>query len=324
MTQNTKRLAVIMDPIESVNAYKDSTIGMIWAAQREFSVDYLTVDQLWLNAGIAKGVAQSLSLNNPTGDTKNGDWYQLGEKREVKLGDYAVILMRKDPPFNMEYIYATYILDRAQIQGAYVSNNPQALRDMNEKAYTAWFPEFCPTTLITRDMQRMREFQETHGQVVAKPLDGMGGKSIFVVKPNDGNHQVIFETLTDNGKRFAMVQSYIPAIKDTGDQRVIVIDGEVCPYALARIPTGTDHRGNLAAGGKGVGVELSPRAREIAEAVGKVLKERGVLFAGLDIIGDHLTEINVTSPTGIRELDKQFGLDLGKQYIDALVKRVSR
>jgi len=323
MSVITKRLAVVMDPIESVTAYKDTTVGMIWAAQREFNIDYLTLDQLWLDAGIALGQAQSLSINSPTGESDTKPWYELGSKREVKLGAYDIILMRKDPPFDLEYIYATYILERAGIQGAYVSNDPQALRDINEKAYTAWFPEYCPKTLITRDMQRMINFQKTHGRVVAKPLDGMGGKSIFVVNPEDGNRQVIFETLTDYGQRFAMVQQYIPEIKDTGDQRIIVIDGEVIPFALARIPSQGEHRGNLAAGGKGVGMELSKRALEIANGVGKVLKDKGVMFAGLDVIGDYLTEINVTSPTGIRELDKQFNLDLGKKYIDALLRKVT-
>lgn len=322
MTSTIKHLAVIMDPIESVAAYKDTTIGMLWAAQREFKLDYLTLDDLWLDAGVAYGQAQSLRINDSTGQTEH-QWYELDDPKEVKLGDYDVILMRKDPPFNLEYIYATYILERAEIQGAYVSNNPQALRDINEKAYTAWFPEYCPATLVTRDMQRMINFQKTHGRVVAKPLDGMGGKSIFVINPDDGNRQVIFETLTSNGRQFAMLQAYIPEIKDTGDQRIIVIDGEVIPYSLARIPSKGEHRGNLAAGGKGKGIKLSERAKEIAEGVGKVLKEKGVLFAGLDVIGDYLTEINITSPTGIRELDKQFGLDLGKRYIDALLQKIT-
>lgn len=322
MTVKTKRLAVVMDPIGSVTAYKDTTVGMIWAAQREFNIDYLTLDRMWLDAGVAKGQAQTLILHNHTGNTANGDWYELSESFEIDLGEYDVILMRKDPPFDLEYIYATYILERAEIQGATVSNNPQALRDINEKAYMAWFPELCPETLITRDMQRMVAFQEKHGRVVAKPLDGMGGRSIFVVNPEDGNRQVIFETLTEYGQRFAMVQAYIPEIKTSGDQRIIVINGEVVPYALARMPSKGEHRGNLAAGGTGVGVELSPRAREIAETVGRVLKDKGVLFAGLDIIGDYLTEINVTSPTGIRELDQQFNLNLGKQYIDALAQLI--
>jgi len=308
-----------MDPISSVTAYKDTTIGMLWAAQRSCSVDYLTMNDMWLENGNAKAMVQSLQLHNPIGDVSAGDWYDLGERQEVTLGDYDIILMRKAPPFNLEYIYATYILERAQIQGAYVSNNPQALRDMNEKAYTAWFPELCPATLITRDMRRMIDFQREHGRGVAKPLDGMGGKSIFVIKPEDGNRQVIFETLTDSGKNFAMVQAYIPEIKETGDQRIIVINGEVIPYALARIPTKGEHRGNLAAGGTGKGIELSERALHIAQTVGAELKRRGVLFAGLDVIGDYLTEINVTSPTGIRELDKQFNLDLGGKYIDALL-----
>jgi len=229
----------------------------------------------------------------------------------------------KDPPFDMEYIYATYILDRAATAGAYVSNNPQSLRDINEKVYTAWFAELCPATLITRNMQQMIAFQKKHGSVVAKPLDGMGGKSIFVIHPDDGNRQVIFETLTNNGQGFAMVQSYIPDITKTGDQRILIINGKAAPYALARLPSKGEHRGNLAAGGKGEGVPLSPAAQRIADIVGPELKRRGVLFAGLDVIGDYLTEINVTSPTGMRELNKQFELDLGTDYINALFEQIS-
>lgn len=314
------KIAFIMDPIKNVKAYKDTTVGMIFAAQKKADIFYLTLQNMWIDQGVATASVQSLHLHNDQG---TGDWYELGNANEVNLGDFDAILMRKDPPFDMEYIYATYILDRAAKAGAYIGNNPQSLRDINEKVFTAWFPELCPPTLITCDMQRMIAFQEQHGSVVAKPLDGMGGRSIFVVHPNDGNRQVVFETLTDNGKKFAMVQTYIPAITETGDQRVIIINGEVAPYALARIPSKGEHRGNLAAGGKGVGVPLSAAAKRIAEKVGPELKKRGILFAGLDIIGDYMTEINVTSPTGIRELDTQFDLNLGKEYIDAILEQIS-
>lgn len=313
-------IAFVMDPIEHVTAYKDTTVGMIFAAQKRAEVYYINLPNMWIDQGVAKAIVQTLHLNNDQG---NGDWYELGAETEIELGDFDVILMRKDPPFDMEYIYATYILERAAIAGAYVGNNPQSLRDINEKVFTAWFPDFCPATLITRNMKRMIAFQEQHGSVVAKPLDGMGGKSIFVVHPNDGNRQVVFETLTDSGNKFAMVQSYIPEITETGDQRVIIINGIAAPYALARIPSKGEHRGNLAAGGKGNGVPLSPAAQRIAQVVGPVLKQRGILFAGLDIIGDYMTEINVTSPTGIRELNTQFDLDLGKEYIDALLEQIS-
>ena len=313
------KIAFIMDPIEKVAAYKDTTVGMIFAAQKKADLFYITLQNMWIDQGIAKASVQTLQLDNDQGV---GDWYKLGEKTEISLGDLDAILMRKDPPFDMEYIYATYILDRAAKAGVYVGNNPQSLRDINEKVFTAWFPELCPPTLITCDMQRMIAFQEQHGSVVAKPLDGMGGKSIFVIHPNDGNRQVVFETLTNNGNKFAMVQSYIPEITETGDQRVIIINGEVAPYALARIPSKGEHRGNLAAGGKGIGVPLSAAALRIAEKVGPELKKRGVLFAGLDIIGDYMTEINVTSPTGIRELNKQFDLTLGDDYISAVLAQL--
>lgn len=313
-------IAFVMDPIEHVSAYKDTTVGMIYAAQKKADVFYLTLPNMWIDQGIARATVQTLQLNNDQG---TGDWYELGAETVIDLGDFDAILMRKDPPFDMEYIYSTYILDRAAKAGAYVGNNPQSLRDINEKVFTAWFPDCCPPTLITRNMKRMIAFQEQHGSVVAKPLDGMGGKSIFVVHPNDGNRQVVFETLTDNGNKFAMVQSYIPAITETGDQRVIIINGKAAPYALARMPSKGEHRGNLATGGKGVGVPLSPSAQRIAQAVGPILKQRGVLFAGLDIIGDYMTEINVTSPTGIRELNTQFDLHLGDDYISAVLAQLT-
>jgi len=312
-------IAFIMDPIQDVKAYKDTTVGMIFAAQKVANVFYINLDKLWIEQGIAKCQAQTISLNNDQG---TGQWYDLGDLKEHNLGDFSAILMRKDPPFDMEYIYATYILDRASEQGAYVGNNPQSLRDINEKVFTAWFPDLCPPTLITRNMQSMIKFQEQNGSVVAKPLDGMGGKSIFVIHPNDGNRQVVFETLTNNGENFAMVQAYIPAITETGDQRIIIIDGKPAPYALARMPSKGEHRGNLAAGGTGVGVPLSDSAKKIADIVGPELKKRGVLFAGLDVIGDYMTEINVTSPTGIRELNQQFDLTLGEDYLNAILKQI--
>lgn len=318
-TKNRK-IAFIMDPIEQVTAYKDTTVGMIFAAQKKADIFYITLPNVWLEQGVARANVQSLKLNNDQG---TDDWYVLGNSEEMDLGSFDAILMRKDPPFDMEYIYATYILDRASEAGAYVANNPQSLRDINEKVFTAWFPELCPPTLITRNMRRMIDFQEQHGSIVAKPLDGMGGKSIFVVHPNDGNRQVVFETLTDSGNKFAMVQSYIPAITETGDQRVIIINGVAAPYALARIPSKGEHRGNLAAGGKGIGVPLSAAALRIAEIVGPELKKRGVLFAGLDIIGEYMTEINVTSPTGIRELNTQFGLSLGDDYISTVLDQLN-
>jgi len=247
----------------------------------------------------------------------NEDWYEFGAVDSIDLGDLDVILMRKDPPFDMEYVYTTYILDRAEAAGALVVNRPQALRDMNEKAYTAWFPECTPSTLITRSMDEMRAFLAENGRIVVKPLDGMGGKSIFVVQHGDKNANVIFETLTDYGQRYTMAQIHIPEIS-LGDKRILLINGEAVPFALARIPPADDNRGNLVVGAKGVGQELSDVDRSICERVGPVLKEHGVIFAGIDIIGDYMTEVNVTSPTGIRELDTQFDLNIAGQLFDAI------
>jgi glutathione synthase len=250
-------------------------------------------------------------------------WYELGEPRVEPLGALDCILMRKDPPFDTEYIYTSYILERAQGAGALVVNRPQGLRDMNEKVYTAWFPECCAATLITRDMDDMQAFLREHGKIVAKPLDGMGGRSIFVVEAGDKNSHVIFETLSDYGQRFIIVQRYLPEIVTSGDSRILLIAGEPVPYALARIPLATDNRGNLAAGAKGVGRELNARDRWLAGQIGPRLNELGMLFVGLDVIGGFVTEINVTSPTGIRELDTQFGTDIGARLIEAIQARLA-
>src|SRR3982751_1658253 len=231
--------------------------------------------------------------------------------------------MRKAPPFDAEYIYTTYILERAELEGALVANRPQGLRDMNEKVFTAWFPQCCAPTLITRSADDITAFAAEHGKIVVKPLDGMGGKSIFVTEKGDKNLPVIIETLTDNGSRFAIAQRYVPDIATTGDARVLLIDGQPVPYALARIPAANDNRGNLAAGAKGVGRELNERDRWLAAQIGPALAERGMVLVGIDVIGGFVTEINVTSPTGIRELDHQFGLNIGDMVIAALERRIS-
>jgi glutathione synthase len=222
----------------------------------------------------------------------------------------------------MEYIYSTYILERAQDQGTLVVNRPRGLRDMNEKVYTAWFPECCAATLITRDMRQMAAFLAEQGKIVCKPLDGMGGRSIFVIDHDDKNARVIFETVSGYGERFVIVQRYLPEIAVSGDARVLLIEGEPVPYALARIPSSEDHRGNLAAGAKGVGRPLEERDRWLARQIGPKLSAAGMLFVGLDVIGGYVTEINVTSPTGIRELDQAFGIDIGMQLIQAIERRL--
>ncbi len=318
MSAKALRVGIVMDPIESITPKKDSSLAMLLEAQRRGAeIHYLLQKDLKLMAGVALGHSTILRLlDDPD------DWYEKGVREEIRLGDLDVILMRKDPPFDMEFIYTTYILDRAESAGALVVNQPQALRDMNEKAYTAWFADCAPLTLITRSMAEMKEFMQEHGRIVVKPLDGMGGKSIFVVKDGDNNANVIFETLTDNGHRFAMAQVYIPEISD-GDKRILLIDGEPIPYALARIPPADDNRGNLVMGAAGEARELTERDRWICAQVGPVLRERGVVFAGIDVIGDFLTEINVTSPTGIRELDSAFELNIAADLFAAIEKRLA-
>jgi glutathione synthase len=314
-----RRLGVVMDPIAAITYAKDSTLAMLLAAQsRGFALAYLEQRDLMLRDGLACGRTRALTVRaDPAG------WFTLGEPVTESLSALDCILMRKDPPFDTEYIYSTYILERAEDAGVLVVNRPQGLRDMNEKVYTAWFPQCCAPTLICRDMGEIAAFLREHGRIVVKPLDGMGGRSIFVLDADDHNARVVFETLTDYGHRFAMAQRYIPEIATTGDSRVLLIDGEPVPYALARIPSPEDHRGNLAAGAKGVGRPLNDRDRWLAREIGPALAARGMLFVGLDVIGGYVTEINVTSPTGIRELDKQFGTDIGDLLIAAVERRLA-
>jgi glutathione synthase len=292
---------------------------MLIAAQaRGFELFYLEQRDLALRDGKACARLRTLTVRaDPL------SWATLGEPRVAPLGEFDCILMRKDPPFDTEYIYSTYILERAEDQGALVVNRPRGLRDMNEKVYTAWFPECCAPTLITRDMGDMEAFLHEQGKIVCKPLDGMGGRSIFVVEHDDKNSHVIFETLSDYGRRFIIVQRYLPEIATSGDARILLIEGEPVEYALARIPTPTDHRGNLAAGARGVGRPLNERDRWLARQIGPKLAQAGMLFVGLDVIGGYVTEINVTSPTGIRELDKQFGTDIGALLIEAVERRLA-
>jgi glutathione synthase len=308
-----------MDPIGAITYKKDTTLAMLLAAQaRGFELSYLEQRDLSLRDGVAWGRVRPLTVK-----ADPNAWFTLGEPRLERLGDFHCILMRKDPPFDTEYIYTTYILERAEEQGAMVVNRPQGLRDMNEKVFTAWFPQCCAPTLITRDMADMEAFLRDHGKVVCKPLHGMGGRSIFVLERNDKNMNVVFETLTDYGQRFAIVQRYIPDIVETGDSRVLVIDGEPVPYALARIPMASDNRGNLAAGAKGVGRPLNDRDRWLVSQIGPTLAARGMLFVGLDVIGGYVTEINVTSPTGVRELDQQFGISIADLFIQAVERRLA-
>ena len=315
----SKRLAVVMDPIGAIGYAKDSTLAMLLAAQaRGFELAYLEQRDLLLRDGVALGRLRALTVRADA-----ASWFSLGEPSLAPLASVDCVLMRKDPPFDTEYIYTTYILERAEAAGVLVVNRPQGLRDMNEKVYTAAFPQCCAPTLVTRDMGEMAAFLREHGKIVVKPLHTMGGRSIFVLSLGDPNARVVFETLTEYGEHFAIAQRYLPEIAQTGDSRVLLVDGEPVPYALARMPSGEDHRGNLAAGARGVARPLNERDRWLAGQIGPTLAARGMLFVGLDVIGGFVTEINVTSPTGIREIDKQCGTSIGDQLIAAIERRLA-
>lgn len=313
------KLGIVMDPIKDINIKKDSSFAMLLAAQsRGYELFYMEMQDLALLQGEAWAKMRPLKVQeDPT------DWYQLGEATDTPLKELDVILMRKDPPFDTEYIYATYMLERAEEAGVLIVNKPQSLRDANEKLFTAWFSQFTPTTLVSRDPQRLRAFHAQHGDVILKPLDGMGGTSIFRVKQDDPNLGVIIETLTDYGQNYAMAQVFIPEITK-GDKRILVIDGEPVPYCLARIPKKGETRGNLAAGGSGVAQPLSESDWAIARALGPELKKRGLIFVGLDVIGDKLTEINVTSPTCIKEIEAAFDVNITVMLMNAIEQRLQQ
>ncbi len=313
------RLVVVMDPIEAIKPAKDSTLAILLAAQAHgWQLFYAEQKDLSLRDGVAWGRLAPLQVFDDA-----AAWFVRGAVQNAPLGEFDVILMRKDPPFDMEYVYTTYILDRAELQGALVCNRPQGLRDMNEKVYTAWFPECCAQTLITRDMHDMSEFLREHGRAVCKPLHGMGGKSIFVLEQGDKNRNVVFETLTEYGTKYAIVQRYLPEIVTAGDCRIILVDGEPVPYALKRVPAPEDNRGNLAAGARAESRPLNDRDRWLCSRIGPELKARGMMFVGLDVIGDYVTEINVTSPTGIRELNKKHGTDIGGMLVSAIQRTLA-
>ncbi|MDC0662859.1 glutathione synthase [Marinobacter sp. SS21] len=313
----TVRLGIVMDPIEAIHFKKDSSLAMLWAAQqRGWQIEYMELPDLYLAGGQARARTRDLTVHmNPD------SWFSFGASQERALGELDVILMRQDPPVDREFLMATYILDAAQQQGALVVNPPAALRDCNEKLFAAQFEDLTPPLIVTRSASRLREFYAEHRDVIMKPVDGMGGRSIFRVREGDANLGVIIETLTQHGAHQAMAQKFIPEIRD-GDKRILLIDGEPVPYALARIPSQGENRGNLAAGGRGEGRELTARDREICARVAPVIKDKGLIFVGIDVIGDYLTEINVTSPTCIRELDAAFGIDIAGQLLDAIERRL--
>jgi glutathione synthase len=312
------KLGIVMDPIRSINARKDSSLAMLLAAQkRGWDLYYMEQSDLFLEAGRCHSLLTRLEVRD-----NEDDWYTLSEQRTAPLDELDVILMRKDPPVDMEFIYTTFLLQRAEAHGALVVNNPASIRNANEKLYTSWFSQCCAPTRVSREIKQLKEFHHEHGDIIVKPLDGMGGASVFRIQKSDPNLNVILETITGNGTTSAMAQRYIPEIT-AGDKRILMINGEPFPHALARIPTGDETRGNLAAGGKGEGVDLSKRDFWICEQVGPALRERGLMFVGLDVIGDYLTEINVTSPTCIRELDSIYSADIAGQFLDAVARRLN-
>ena len=312
-----KSLGIVMDPIQSINYLKDTSLSILLAAQQQgFRLFYMEQQDLFLENGVPYAEVQPLRVfDNPD------CWHELGGRSAVPMAELTVVLMRKDPPLDSEFIYSTYILEAAEKLGTLVVNKPQSLRDCNEKVFATEFPQCTPPLLVSRSLKRLKSFLQEHQDVVFKPLDGMGGASIFRVKADDQNLNVILETLTQHGNQTIMAQKYLPEITD-GDKRVLIVDGEVVPYCLARIPSASDFRGNLAAGGKGEVRPLSERDQWIAEQVAPVLVERGLLFVGLDIIGDYLTEINVTSPTCVQEIDRAKNTAIGDKLIAAINRRL--
>lgn len=307
------KILVIMDPPSTIKPYKDTTVAMLLEAQhRDYQCFIAETEQLWLDNSDAWVAAHPIEVRDA-----HDDWYSLQNQTTLPLTHFDIILMRKDPPFDMQYIYTTYILEMAERKGVMVVNKPQALRDANEKLAALWFPEWVPSTLVSGQAEQLREFINQQGRCVLKPLDGMGGRSIFMTDAKDPNLNVIIETLTQEGNERIMAQGYLEAIKD-GDLRVLLVAGKPVPYMLARIPGKDDFRGNLARGGRGEPRPLGRVERELAESIGPELLKRGILFAGIDIIGGKLTEVNVTSPTCVRELDQAYGINICADLFDAI------
>ncbi len=311
-------LGVVMDPIASITVKKDTTLAMLLAAQKKgWELQYMEQGDLSLDQGKARAVCRTLKVKDDP-----SDWFELGEPLDRSMAELDVVLMRKDPPFDMDFIYSTYILEAAQREGTLIVNDPQSLRDCNEKLFATQFPQCCPPLVVAASAQRLKAFHEEHGDIILKPLDGMGGASIFRVQKGDPNLGVIIETLTDHGRQQIMAQKFLPQIVD-GDKRILLVDGVPAPYGLARIPMSGETRGNLAAGGSGVAKPLSDRERWICEQVAPTLRAKGLLFVGLDVIGDYLTEINVTSPTCVRELDRAHDLDIAGDLMNSIEKKLA-
>ena len=315
----TYTVGVVMDPIAKIKPEKDTSFAMMLEAQRRgATLIYFELSDLYIDNGAPEGIGQQVTVRD-----QDKDFYTLGETTTYALGDIDVLLMRKDPPFDSEFLYATHILSLAERDGALVVNRPQSLRDFNEKLFTSYFPSLIPDTLVTRNSKLVREFHAKHKDVICKPLDGMGGASIFRVKEDGTNLGVIIETLTANGQRQMMVQKYLPEIKD-GDKRVLIVNGEVMPYCLARLPSVGETRGNLAAGGTGRPQPISDSDRRLAETIAPVLIEKGLIFVGLDVIGDRITEINVTSPTCVREIERAYDINIMAALFDAIEAKLAQ
>jgi glutathione synthase len=314
----TIKLGVVMDPISSINPKKDSTLAMLCEAQtRGWDIYYFEQKDLYLKDGHPYGRSKHINVKLDA-----NDWYKFGKEEPVSLADMQVILMRKDPPVDEAYIYTTYILEHAERLGTLVLNKPQSLRDANEKLFTTFFPQCTPPTLVTQSKQLLKDFWREHSDIVCKPLNAMGGTSIFRLKKDDVNSNTIFDVLTNNGSTYIMAQRYIPEIKD-GDKRILLINGKAAPYLLARVPQGSDWRGNLAVGAKGIVKELSDRDKWIVDQVSSTLSKLGLYFVGLDVIGDYLTEINVTSPTCIREIDAGAKINVSAIFMDFIASKLT-
>ncbi|MGB0494895.1 MAG: glutathione synthase [Kangiellaceae bacterium] len=315
----THKLVILMDPISQINIKKDSSFAMLIEAQaRNYELFYMEQKDLYLQNSQVMANLSKIKVKQD-----ESDWYSLADTVKTPLSEMDVVLMRKDPPFDMEFIYSTYLLEMAEREGVLIVNKPSSLRDHNEKLFTAWFPQCCSPSLVSRNEADFREFLAEHKDIILKPLDGMGGSSIFRVKESDPNIGVIIETLTLLGQQTAMAQKFIPEIKD-GDKRILMVDGEPIPYSLARIPQKGETRGNLAAGGRGEARPLTERDYWIAKQVASTLKEKGLLFVGLDVIGDYLTEINVTSPTCIKEIDAAFDTNIAGNLMDAIESKLAK
>lgn len=311
------KLGIVMDPIRDVNVKKDSSMAMLFEAQkRGYELYYMEMKDLYLEQGVCRATVKNVEVYD-----NSEHWYDLSNEQDIAVSDLDAVLMRKDPPFDTEFIYATYMLERAEEAGTLIVNKPQSLRDCNEKLFTAWFADLTPKTLVTRSSQRIRDFHQAEQDIIIKPLDGMGGASIFRIGPQDANVGVIIETLTAHGEQYAMVQEYLPEIVE-GDKRILIVNGEPMPYCLARIPAKGETRGNLAAGGRGEARPLSASDKLIAETIAPELKKRGLFFVGLDVIGNKVTEINVTSPTCIREIEAAYPINISGKLMDAIEEHI--